>query len=199
MAEFDLEKLYCSIASYKGLPFPIGIDKLPGYKVKQFEDRVEFLKGKRGVNDIYGRPLIAPVVLNEIEMGGGKEGHIMTQPLVMIDSAKRIVKTPIAGGSYHGTIKEYINFDDYKIKMYGALINRNQKEYPIDQLEIFLKNLWKPNVALKFECEITNELFEYVVIHKMKLHELKKSPGIQMYEIEALSDGVQEVELLQGE
>lgn len=54
------------------------------------------------------------------------------------------------------------------------------------------------NEAIKIESDITWGLFDYVVITKVKLHDLKKLNKIQMYEIEAISDGGLEVELLMG-
>lgn len=197
MAEFDLQQIYYNIASYKGLPFPIGIDQLPDYKIKQWENRIDLLKGEKDVMDMYGRPFIAHATLGGVELGSSKEDHIMIQPLILFEGAKDIEKTKIEAGSYPGTMKEFISFDDYKLKIYGALINRNQKEYPYDQVRI-LKDIWQKNEALKFDCFISNELFEYVVIEKIKFKELTKSPGWQMYEIEALSDGNLEVEWLKG-
>jgi hypothetical protein len=139
-----------------------------------------------------------PVTIDDVVLGSGEEGHINIQPLVVIDCVKRIVKTPIAGGSYPGTVKEFINFDDYKVRIYGVVINPNQKEYPSAQLEI-LKGLWAKNEALEFVSQITDGLFSHVVIESMRFDELKKSPGVQAYEMRCISDGVQEVELLRAE
>lgn len=197
MANFDLKQIYTNIASYKGLPFPIGIESLPDYKVQQWENRIDLLKGGKDVRDINGRTFIAHATLGGVELGSAREDHIMIQPLILFEGKKEIEKTKIEGGTYPGTMKEFINFSDYKLKIYGALINRNQRVYPLEQLNV-LKNIWKKNEALKFECDISLELFEYVVIEKIKFKELTKSPGWQMYEIEALSDGNLEIEFLKG-
>jgi hypothetical protein len=117
---------------------------------------------------------------------------------VVVDCSKRIVKTPIAGGSYPGTVKEIINFDDYKVRIYGVIINPNQKEYPTSQLDV-LKGLWAKNEALEFVSQITDGLFTHVVIETLRFDELKKSPGVQAYEMQCVSDGVQEVEFLRTE
>jgi len=198
MVEFDLKKIYYSIASYKGLPFPIGINELPDYKVKQWENRIDLLKGEKDVRDMYGRPFIAHATLGGIELGSSKDDHILLQPLILIEGKKKIVKIHIEGSVYPGSIKQFINFDDYKLKIYGALINRNQKEYPYQQVQV-LKDVWQKNEALDFSCVITDDLFDFVVLEKMKLHELTKSPGIQMYEIEAYSDADIEIERLKGD
>jgi hypothetical protein len=71
----------------------------------------------------------------------------------------------------------------------------NQQEYPTDQAQI-LKDLWLRNEALPFECIITHDLFSHVVIENLVLDELSMAPGLQRYEISAVSDGIMEVEEL---
>lgn len=225
MAEFDLENIYSNIAGYKGLPFPLGLTELLKYKTSQFKGRgdlfgkkpTEFLqqgnyspldyqltkdeiRGVKKQTDLYGRPIIAPLQLAGIKFGcGGSDAqsglHFPFQPLMTVEGGKDIIKTKIPGAKVPGTVKEFINFDDYKIKIYGPLIGRFN--YPWLQLDR-LKELWLMNEAIKIESDITWGLFDYVVITKVKLHDLKKLNKIQMYEIEAISDGGLEVELLMG-
>ncbi len=202
MTEFDLKDIYTAVASYKGLPFPIGISQLPDYKIKQASGRIDFVKSLvKGGSNMYGQPVIMPVWIGDILLGGGKDDgtNITIQPMVTFEGEKKIVTNEIGGGTYAGSIKEFINYGDYKINIVGALVNRNQKEYPQEQLDLWKNRIWKPNEAQEFSCEISYGLFDYIVIKKMKLHELSKSPGIQLYDIEALSDAVIEVEQLKGE
>jgi hypothetical protein len=196
--EPKLRDIYAAIASYKGLPFPFGIFTLPDYKLKQWDYRMALINGD--AKDMYGRPVIMPVQIDDVVLGSGKDdgGNITIQPLVTFEGKKKIVKNIPGGGTYPGTVKEFINFDDYKINIVGAVVNRNQKSYPINQVNI-LQELWKRNEALMFQCAITDDLFDYIVIEDIKFHELNKSPGIQMYEIKALSDAVIEGEWLSGD
>ena len=197
--EWNIEEIYGSIASYKGLPFPsLDISREWKYQKDKWRERAELIAGERRIEDMYGRPVKVPVVLDGIQLGGADENKdILLQPLVIIEGKKDIVKTKIEGGSYNGTIKEFINYDDYKVKIMGPLISIDQKVYPYKQWEI-LRKIWKKNEALSFECSITNDLFEHIVFEKLKLHELKKSPGFQMYEMEGYSDGYMEVEFLKA-
>lgn len=200
--EFDLNKLYTAISSYKGLPFPINLAQLPGYKIKKLTGKFDFVKNLiSGGSNMYGRPVIMPVWIGDTLLGGGKDDgtNITIQPMVTFEGGKTIVANEIGGGTYPGTIKEFINFADYKITMTGALVNRNQKEYPLDQLNIFKEKIWLPNVAQEFSCEVSYGLFDHIVVKKVKFHELSKSPGIQMYDIEAVSDAILEVEQLKAE
>ncbi len=200
MAEFNLGKLYTSLASYKGLPFPIGIDQLPAYKLQQFKDRLKWGADTPDIPDIYGQPVIMPVWIGLTILGTGMEGdHLTMQPMVVFEGKKKIVKNGIGGGSYNGTIKEFINFDDYKLTITGAVINQNQKEYPYEQVSIIREKLWKPNRAQEFYSPVTNDLFDHIVVEDIKFKELNMSPGIQMYEIKAISDATLEVEQLKGE
>jgi hypothetical protein len=188
-----LKDMYGWLASYKGLPFPATREDYFAFKNKQLKDRFS----KKEVKDIYGYPVICPVTIGGLKFGSGEdtENHIWLQPMCVIEGAKRIVKTAIAGGSYSGTVKEFINFDDYRIRIHGFVANRNQRDYPTCQVDL-LKTLWKSNSAVRFECEITEDLFDYVVIENLTLDELDMSPGLQRYEISAVSDGVMELEEL---
>jgi hypothetical protein len=196
--DIKMADVYTWLSSYKGLPFPVNIDGYFKNLKNKWSDRFSKSKWSEIYHNLYGCPVVMPVVIGDIVLGSGEDGHINIQPMVVIECAKRIVKTPIAGGSYPGTVKEFINFDDYKVRIYGVVINPNQKEYPSVQLEV-LKGLWIKNEALEFVSQVTDGLFSHVVIESMRFDELKKSPGIQAYEIQCVSDGVQEVELLRAE
>lgn len=196
--KFNISDFYTWLASYKGLPFPVNIKDYLPYKQSQWSNRVGLITGKETFANLYGKPVVVPVAIGSVMLGSGEEGNISIQPLVMIEGSKTIVETPIAGGSYNGTVKEFININDYRLRIFGAVVNPNQKEYPTDQVAV-LKKLWTFNGAITFSCEITDDLFNYIVIKNIKLDELRMSPGVQFYEIQAVSDGTQEVELLRND
>jgi hypothetical protein len=191
----NLGEIYSFLASYKGLPFPKDVKDYLPFKKEQWSNRVGLLTGKTSFSSLYGVPVIVPVVLGGVKLGSGEEGSINLQPMVMYEGTKNIVSTVIAGGSYEGTVKEFINIGDYRIRIYGVIANPNQKEYPTDQLQILI-DLWQKNEAITFECELTERLFQHVVIRDIKLDALTRSPGLQAYEIQAISDGILEAELL---
>ena len=193
MGGIKIEDIYTWLASYKGLPFPVNLNGYLDYKKTQWGKR---LSGD--VFSIHGKTIIMPISIDGIVFGSGADGHINIQPMVAIECAKRIVKTNIAGSSYSGSVKEFITVDDYRINITGWVVNVNQKVYPYYQVEL-LQNLWLKNEALKFDSEITSDLFQYVVIENLKFDELKMAPGMQLYTMRCVSDGVQEVELLRQE
>jgi hypothetical protein len=196
--KFKIGDVYTWLSSYRGIPFPVNIDGYFKNLKDKWSDRFSGAKWSEIYHNLYGRPVIMPVTIGDVVLGSGEEGHISIQPMVVIECNKRIVKTPITGSSYPGTVKEFVNFDDYKIRIYGVIINPSQKEYPSAQLEV-LKGLWARNEALEFVSQITDGLFTHVVIENMRFDELKKSPGMQAYEMQCTSDGAQEVELLRIE
>ena len=199
MSEIDIGDLYTKIASYKGMPFPVGLGQLAKTYAKQWTNRLQLLTGD-GEKDLFGQPIIMPVTVDGLTLGAGEDNgkNITIQPLVIFEAKKRMAKSVIAGGTYGGTVKEFINFDDYKISIVGALQNRAGFDYPLDQVKI-LKKLWKRNEALSFQCQVSEGLFSHAVMTDLKFKELSKSPDIQLYEMKLLSDSVVEVEQLKAE
>jgi hypothetical protein len=196
--KFNIGDVYTWLSSYKGLPFPVNIDGLFKSLKNKWSNRFSGAKWSEIYHNLYGRPVVMPVTIGDVVLGSGEDGHINIQPMVIIDCKKIIVKTPIAGGSYPGTVKELINFDDYRVRIYGVVVSPDQKEYPSGQAEV-LKELWAQNEALEFVSQITDGLFTHVVIESLRFDELRRSPGVQAYELQCISDGVQEVELLRAE
>lgn len=225
MTTFNLFDIYTQWSSYKGLPFPANsqdylLDEAGGslprtkyfdhYKSQfDFKTRFGIQAQKNEPTDITGRILIAPITLDKKVLGslitdeGSKNvGHqYWLQPMIVIEGSKQIVKTPIVGGKYPGTIKEFINFGDYSIRIFGAVVSKDQRQYPQKEVTELMK-LWEKNKALPFEyggIYGENPLFDHVIIEKIKLDELKLAPGIQTYEISCVSDSVNEVELLKND
>jgi hypothetical protein len=82
MNEFDLQEIYASLASYKGLPFPFSIHKTPGHLKNQLQSKLNLLKGENG------QVIICPVTLKNELTGnnyllGGKDS-INIQPAVEV-------------------------------------------------------------------------------------------------------------------
>lgn len=199
--ELNLKEVYQALASYKGLPFPMTLGKTPKYKLDQFKNRLDLIKGNNGES------LICPVTLKneatgkDIVLGGSEsKGMISIQPAIQVEGTLDILKTKIEGSAMNGTVKENIGFGDYNIRIFGVVVNRqDQKQYPYDQVQI-LKDLWKlRGMPIGFDCEAYRGLFTHVVLTKFRLDPLLGRPGIQAYEFRAISDEPNVVELLSGE
>lgn len=198
--ELNLKEVYQALASYKGLPFPMTLGKTPKYKLDQFKNRLDLIKGANGST------LICPVTLKipnakDIILGGSDEKYSLTiQPAIQVEGTLDILKTKIEGSVMNGTVKENIGFGDYNIRIFGVVVNRqNQRQYPYDQVRL-LKYLWKMRgMPIGFDCEAYRGLFTHVVLTKFRLDPLLGRPGIQAYEFRAISDEPNVVELLSGE
>ena len=187
--------IYSWLADYKGLPAPVnlrGIVSSDSYKGTPSTGSGTLDNPKGPFNNYLGQPVICGITLiyvkGNLYVELGSEAGISIAPMMMVSGHKRIVKTPIAGNKYPGTIKELITLDDYRIRIWGVLLNRDQRFYPTAELDI-LKMLWNVNNQIQMKCEITNDLFQNIVIEDIKLDELRMKPGVQFYEINAISDG----------
>ncbi len=188
--------LYSYLADYKGLPSPINLNSIVGKdsyigKSPLGPSNIPVIP-QHDFSNYLGQPVICGItlidVIGNLYVELGSEAGISIAPMMMVSGHKRIVKTPIAGNKYPGTIKELITLDDYRIRIWGVLLNKDQRFYPTDELDI-LKMLWNVNTQIQMKCEITNDLFQNIVIEDIKLDELRMKPGVQFYEINAISDG----------
>ncbi|CAD0004450.1 MULTISPECIES: DUF6046 domain-containing protein [Flavobacterium] len=112
------------------------------------------------------------------------------EPLVSIGLTKTIVKTVTVGKYKKGTVKEYINTDDYVISIKGVCVDKDDPEiYPSDQVKS-LNELVNINDALEIEENAFFELFgiRRLVIEDIQFDEMIGESGIQKYSIKAISD-----------
>ena len=111
------------------------------------------------------------------------------EPLLKFGLRKNIVKTVVAGGQRRGTVKEYINSDDWKIEIKGVCIDPTQPErYPTEQVDE-LRELCTLNEAV----EVDNDILRYfeiysIVIESIEFEAMAGQPGAQAYKINAISD-----------
>lgn len=112
------------------------------------------------------------------------------EPLVSIGLAKTIVKTVTVGKYKKGTVKEYINTDDYIISIKGVCVDKYDPEvYPSDQVKA-LDELVNISDALQVEENAFFELFgiRSIVIEDIQFDEMIGESGMQRYTIKAISD-----------
>ena len=185
-AEFDIQKLYNYIFGYRGLPFPAfglqgALKIIPN--VPQL-----FNKGPYGVN------YIMPIRFYDIDKKTNKAEisfslALQNEPLISLTCQKTILKTPLAGNTRPGTVKELINTEDWVISIKGILFNiDNPDSYPVDAVtelgEFFLKN--KPIVISCDICQYMN--ITNVVVENIALAEMKGIENAQAYTISLISD-----------
>lgn len=112
------------------------------------------------------------------------------EPLISIGLTKTIVKTVTVGKYKKGTVKEYINTDDYIISIKGVCVDKYDPEvYPSDQVRS-LDELANISGALQVEENAFFELFgiRSIVIEDIQFDEMIGESGMQRYTIKAISD-----------
>jgi len=142
---------------------------------------------------ILGTPIYEQITLTTPKII--KNGAVVSQPisytlpgwpLFDITGQNTIEKTPMNGRK--GTVKEFINEDDYSITIRGFLINDNSNEYPEQELQDFMKI-----ITCKSALHITSQVFNILDIHniaieKWSLPEVEGYQNIQPFELECVSD-----------
>lgn len=131
---------------------------------------------------ILGTPIYEQITFKD----GNNEYTLPDWPLIDIAYTKNIIKTPVKGRN--GTVKEYINIDDYQIAIRGILINYFTDEYPYDLLSQ-LQSFCIINKELQVTSPVLNILdIHNVVIADVRYPEVEGYNHIQPFIIQCLSD-----------
>lgn len=166
----------------------------PDYKIDPATVKKKSEAGKYGSyydTDTLGRTVFMPVVL-----GGLKLPYCW----ISISGQKTIVETPMT--ERRGTVKEFINTDDYSIKIKGFIIGHDGK-FPEKDVED-LKTLYERNEAIEIKCILTDIFLltpeqggqDNVVIRTFDLNENPGVEHVRSYEISLTSDQAFELEII---
>jgi len=179
MAEFDFKELVAKAHfDYVGPAFP---EWWANNKKLFVFPSLKNLLGKQGLNRQY---------FLTITLGyEGDEFTLPNEPLVSLSLVKTIVETPTVGKYRRGTVKEYINTEDYHITLRGVCISEDLESYPYEQVSE-LNRLFNINAALDV---VNNPFFalygiEKIVLKEIHFDEMVGQPNMQKYVITAVSD-----------
>lgn len=119
----------------------------------------------------------------------GKVYSFPNEPLISLSIKKTIVETATVGQDRKGTVKEYINTDDWNITIRGICIDIDKKIYPTDQVNE-INAMYAVNDALDVMENKFFEIFDIrkIVLKDLKYEEMVGQPSIQKYTITAVSD-----------
>ncbi|MBD3748936.1 MAG: hypothetical protein IE931_05525 [Sphingobacteriales bacterium] len=183
---FNLIDLYTKVFGIKGVRFAIPTESQSDEGSIEFATPSTQVKSKAKAYSLLGAPVYEVITCKIPVNGGFKDYTFPDWPLLDVSAAKNIVKTPLKGKD--GTVKEYINIDDYQITIRGILINYNSDEYPEDLVNS-LHQLFKVNQEMQVTTALLNLLdIHNIVITDLKLPEVEGYSNIQPYVISALSD-----------
>lgn len=119
-----------------------------------------------------------------------KEFALPNEPLISLSLTKTIVETATVGKYRKGTVKEYINTEDYQLTIRGVCVDPDAPdEYPSEQVGL-LNEILAINDALDIVSNPFLELFEIgrIVIKGIDFDEMVGQQGLQKYTIRATSD-----------
>lgn len=120
----------------------------------------------------------------------GENYKLPNEPLIQLALAKTIVETPTVGKQRKGTVKEYINTEDWQVVIRGVCVDaQNPNNYPSEQVAV-LNELLEINDALEV---VSNKFLAFFGIEKLvfkniDFDEMAGQQGLQKYKITAVSD-----------
>jgi hypothetical protein len=182
---FNLNELYAKVFGYQGSVL-YDIPSLPNVK-------------KANAYSILGTPIYEQITVSYSDGKKPDNSSIIKNytfpdwPLIDISASKNINTTPLKG--FSGTVKEYINTDDYQIGIKGILINYVNDEYP-DDLVHGVHKIFTVDTALKVTSPVLNLLdIHYMVVKDIKFPEVEGYNNMQPYVLQCLSDNPVELEI----
>lgn len=120
----------------------------------------------------------------------GEQFVFPNEPLISMSLAKTIVETATVGKERKGTVKEYINTEDYVLNIRGVCVNQDYPdEYPTEQVQE-LQRLFEINDSVEVMNNLFLELFgiKNLVLKNIEWNEMAGQQGLQVYTVNAVSD-----------
>lgn len=180
MAEFDFKELVARAHfDYVGPAFPEWWKN--NKKAFVFPSLKKAFSGR-----LLGKPYFFTLKLKS----DSEEFVFPNEPLISISLVKTIVETATVGPYRKGTVKEFINTEDYQLTLRGVCINTEDDEaYPYDQVQQ-LNKMFAINKALDVVSNPFLTMFGIfkIVLKEIHFDEMMGQPNLQKYTITAVSD-----------
>lgn len=124
----------------------------------------------------------------------GETFSLPIETVVDTSRGKNIVKTSMQGKD--GTIKEYVNMDDWVLVIQGFLINYEEMTYP-KKLKKALMDFFKSNYSYAVVSDfLTNDGIYNVVCKEIRFPSMAGHSNVQPFEMEMWSDEPLELDLI---
>lgn len=110
--------------------------------------------------------------------------------LMTIHGSKTIVKTDVMGQHKMGTVKEFMGYNDYEIRITGVLFNakENMDKYPIKQVND-LRRICEAPVSVPVLNDVLNRMgVMNVVIEDWSFTQYPGKENVQPFELSCVSD-----------
>lgn len=196
---YNIVEIYQRAFGYIGSPFPaLGArlnSVLPYGTIQGVKDILglannEPLYGSFEKSSVLGTNYFMPVKLDRIQL--------WNEPLLSISGKNKIEITPVTGSARRGSVKELITAEDIQIRIRGLMINeRYDDRYPEDQVRLF-RSIVEKRRSIEIQCQLTTIFsINQVCIESWNLPDIEGFPGVQPYEITAISDEDYELALIE--
>lgn len=143
------------------------------------------------LKNVFGSQLLGKKYFLTLSLKSDTETfHFPNEPLVSLSLRKTIVETATVGQYRKGTVKEFINTEDYNITIRGVCINQlDDEKYPFSDVDN-LNKMFEINDALEVVKNPFFELFgvRKIVLKEISFDEMMGQPNLQKYTITAVSD-----------
>lgn len=107
-----------------------------------------------------GTPILSNLIFEADPDTPENEAFILNTVLMNVDTVKNVVRTPITGRN--GSVKEYINRDDYEINISGLIVSEDGNTFPREQITAF-RNL----MDLPKSLAVSSEFLQIFSIHNL--------------------------------
>ncbi|MEA9414385.1 DUF6046 domain-containing protein [Flavobacterium sp. PL02] len=189
MAEFNLKEITArAFLDYVGPAYPGFL-----FDVSTKDGKLKIKKNGRKIdlNSINISSFSGGKYFLTLTLKHGKTPYkLPNEPLISLGLSKTIVETATVGKERRGTVKEYINTEDYTISIKGICFDEeNPNSYPSEQVSM-LRTMVEINEALDIESNPFFTLFgiSKIVIKDIQFDDMMGQGGMQKYTISAISD-----------
>ncbi|WP_289665572.1 DUF6046 domain-containing protein [Flavobacterium panacagri] len=189
MAEFNLKELTARTfldyvgPAYPGFLYDVSV-KNGKLKIKKNGKKID-LNAINAASFSGGKYFLTVTLTHK-----GTDYELPNEPLISLGLSKTIVETATVGKSRRGTVKEYINTEDYTISIKGICFNEEDPSaYPSQQVSL-LRSMVEINEALEIKNNPFFTLFGIgkLVIKDIQFEDMMGQGGMQKYVISAISD-----------
>lgn len=120
----------------------------------------------------------------------GEKFDLPNEPLISLSLKKTIVETATVGTHRQGTVKEYINTEDWQLSIRGVAMDlENPDNYPSEQIDT-LNNLFAINDAVDVVSNTFLGLFgiDRIILKDFEIDAMAGMQGAQKYKFNAVSE-----------
>ncbi len=193
MAEQNINILetYNKTFGHVGAPFPAFIRGGIGNPLETIRKTV---KGAFNFKTEMGGEFMFPLTFLP---GTPEEWQLPVEPLISISGSNTIKETPLTRGKKIVNVLEYINLNNYKLRIRGVFFNNEDDKYPEEDVRK-LRNLLERNGSIEVKSDFLSIFgIKKIAIKNIGWPAVPGAPEQQGYSIDCMSDTDFKLELIE--